>query len=200
VGARLPAPSGRPVAELRNELGVGQRALIACVARLQHQKGLDVLVDAAVQLTGHPRRPLIVIAGEGPERTSLELRIRNTSAPVRLLGARTDVADVLAAADLAVLPSRWEGSPLAAHEALAAGIPLIATGVGGIPLLVGDAARLVPPEDSTALAAALRELLDDPPAAAELGRRGEARAAAWPDAEVTARAVLAVYAEFLDQR
>jgi glycosyltransferase involved in cell wall biosynthesis len=143
---------------------------------------------------------LIVVAGEGPEQAALETRIQARAAPVHLLGARSDVADLLAAADLAVLPSRWEGSPLAAHEALAAGVPLIATAVGGVPLLVGNGARLVPPNDPAALAAALRELLDNPALAVEIAERGLRRAAAWPDAKATARSVLAVYTELLDRR
>jgi glycosyltransferase involved in cell wall biosynthesis len=200
VGAAPLAAPGRPAAEVRAEIGAEGRALIVCVARLHHQKGLDVLVDAAAGLADHPRRPLIAIAGDGPERIPLETRINRTSAPVRLLGARSDVADLLAAADLAVLPSRWEGSPLAAHEALAAGLPLVASAVGGVPLLAGDGARLVPPEDPEVLAAALRDLLDDPAAAAALAGRGRARAATWPDAEATAHGVLAVFGELLDGR
>jgi glycosyltransferase involved in cell wall biosynthesis len=198
AGAAPIAPSGRPAAETRAELGADGRALVVCVARLHHQKGLDILIDAAAGIADDPRRPLVALAGEGPERGLLETRIRQRAAPVRLLGARSDVADLLAAADLAVLPSRWEGSPLAAHEALAAGVPLIATAVGGVPLLVGDGARLVPPDDASALAAALRSLLEDPIGAAELAERGRRRAAAWPDAASAAEAVQAVYAELLD--
>jgi glycosyltransferase involved in cell wall biosynthesis len=200
VGGATAVPSGRPATALRAEVDANGRALIVCVARLHTQKGLDLLIDAAATLAEHPRRPLIAITGEGPERGSLEAQIRKTAAPVRLLGARSDVADVLADADLAVLPSRWEGSPLAAHEALAAGVPLIATRVGGVPLLAGCGARLVPPNDATALAQAMRQLLDEPGEAADLARRGRLAAAAWPDAEASARAVLAVYAEILDRR
>jgi glycosyltransferase involved in cell wall biosynthesis len=197
VGAAPLVTSERPATELRTQIGANGRALVVCVARLHHQKGLDVLVDAAARLVDHPGRPLIVVAGEGPERAALETRIRDTAAPVRLLGARSDVADLLAAADLSVLPSRWEGSPLTAHETLAAGKPLIATRVGGVPLLTGSGARLVPPEDAAALTAAMRELLDDPAAAADLAARGRTRAATWPDAAATTHAVLEVYAELL---
>jgi glycosyltransferase involved in cell wall biosynthesis len=200
VGAAPLPPPARAAAETRAEIGADGWALVVCVARLHHQKGLDVLIDAAAGIADHPRRPLVALVGEGPARGLLKARIQQRAAPVRLLGARSDVAGLLAAADLAVLPSRWEGSPLAAHEALAAGVPLIATAVGGVPLLVGDGARLVPPENASALAAALRSLLDDPISAAELAERGRRRAAAWPDAATTAEAVLAVYAELLDCR
>ena len=104
-----------------------------------------------------------------------------------LLGHRTDVADLLAAADLAVVTSDWEARQLFAQEALRAGVPLVATAVGGLPELVGDAAVLVPPGDVDALDAAVRRLLDDPhgargatPRAARAGRdladRGRHRA------------------------
>jgi glycosyltransferase involved in cell wall biosynthesis len=72
--------------------------------------------------------------------------------------------------------------------------------VGGVPQLVGGGARLVPPGDATALAAALRDLLDNAPAAAALAARGLVRAEALPDAEATADAVLTVYADLLDRR
>ena len=91
-----------------------------------------------------------------------------------LLGHRTDVADLLAGADLAVVTSDWEARQLFAQEALRAGVPLVATAVGGLPELVGDAAALVPPGDVDALDAAVRALLDDPAARAELGRRAPA--------------------------
>ena len=111
---------------------------------------------------------------------------------------RSDVADLLTAADLAVLPSHWEGSPLAAHEALQAGCPLVATAVGGVPALVGpDAAVLVPPGEPGALAGAIAGLLDDPAAAHALAQRGKARARRWPDAAGAAAHVLGIYAELL---
>ena len=157
-----------------------------------------MLIDAAAELAGHPRRPLVVVAGEGPAREELAARIRERSAPVRLLGERTDAADLLRAADLAVLPSRWEGSPLAAHEALQAGAPLVATAVGGLPALAAGAAVLVPPGDAAALAAQLRRLLDDPQEARRIGRLGLERAGRWPDAAATVAGVLATYAELLD--
>ena len=195
--AQLPAP-GRPAARVRADLGVGERALLVCVARLAPQKGLEVLVDAASLIEPHPRRPAVMIAGEGPMRARLTARIAGSGAPVRLLGTRSDVADLLSAADLAVLPSHWEGSPLAAHEALQAGCPLVATDVGGVSAVTGpDAAVLVRPGEPSALAGAIVGLLDDPAAAQALAQRGLARARHWPDAGGTAARVLDVYAELL---
>lgn len=189
---------GVTVAEVRAGLGARDRPLVLAVGRLHPQKGFAVLVRAAALLaTGSRPVPLVVIAGEGPEREDLTAQITALGAPVRLLGHRTDIADLLAAADLVVLPSRWEARALAAQEALRAGRPLVATAVGGLPELLGDAAVLVPPEDPTALAAALAGLLAEPAAAAALGLRGLRRAAAWPGESATVAAVAAVYAELL---
>jgi glycosyltransferase involved in cell wall biosynthesis len=105
------------------------------------------------------------------------------------------VADLLAAADVVVLPSVWEARSLTAQEALRAGRPLVATAVGGLPDLVRDGALLVPPGDPTALAAAVRSLLVDPAAAAALAARGAQVAAGWPTEDDTAAQVAAVYAE-----
>ena len=116
---------------------------------------------------------------------------------VRWLGHRDDVADLLAAADVVVLPSRWEARSLTAQQALLAGRPLVASAVGGLPALLGNGALLVPPGDPEALAAAVRSLLDDPAAAAELVARGRAVAAGWPDEDATVRQVAAVHAELL---
>ena len=169
-------------------------ALIVCVARLHTQKGLDVLIRAACELT---RRTLVVIAGDGPLQDSLQEQIDRTRAPVRLLGRRDDVADLLAAADLVVLPSRWEARPLAVQEAMRLARPVVATDVGGVSGLVGDGAVLVPSEDADALAAAISGLLTDEPRRLELARRGAAVAAKWPTEADTARAVGAVYRELL---
>jgi glycosyltransferase involved in cell wall biosynthesis len=198
--AQVPAPhlqASRDALSVRAELGAEQRPLVLTVSRLGAQKGLPTLVAAAAALAGREPLPLFVIAGDGPEHAELARLAAETGAPVRLLGRRSDVADLLAAADLVVLPSVWEGSPLVAQEALAAGRPLVATGVGGVPGLVGDGAVLIPPADATALAAAIAQLLDQPDEARALASRGQARAATWPTAEEAAAAVLDVYASVL---
>jgi glycosyltransferase involved in cell wall biosynthesis len=112
-----------------------------------------------------------------------------------LLGRRTDVAELLAAADVVVLPSRWEARSLTAQEALRSGRPLVTTMVGGLPGLVQDAAVLVPPDDRDALVRAVSTLLDDPAEAARLAARGQALAATWPTESDTVREVAATYHE-----
>jgi glycosyltransferase involved in cell wall biosynthesis len=191
----LPAPRRRRAA-VRAEFGVAaDRPLILSVGRLHPQKRYDVLIDAAARWRTRTPAPAVVIAGSGPAYLQLAARISTARAPVTLLGHRTDVADLLAGADLAVVTSDWEARQLFAQEALHAGVPLVATAVGGLPELVGDAAVLVPPGDVDAVDAAVRELLDDDARRADLGRRGAARAATWPTEADTVAGLADLYAE-----
>ncbi|MBQ0992190.1 glycosyltransferase family 4 protein [Micromonospora sp. H61] len=191
----LPAPRRRPAA-VRAEFGVRpDQPLIVSVGRLHPQKRYDVLIDAAARWRTRTPPPVVVIAGSGPAYLPLAARTSAARAPVTLLGHRTDVADLLAGADLAVVTSDWEARQLFAQEALRAGVPLVATAVGGLPDLVGDAATLVPAGDVDAVDAAVRALLDDPAARAELGRRGAERAATWPTEADTVATLAALYAE-----
>ncbi|MFF4894093.1 glycosyltransferase family 4 protein [Micromonospora chersina] len=191
----LPAPRRRRAA-VRAEFGAGpDRPLILSVGRLHPQKRYDILVDAAARWRARQPAPLVVIAGSGPAYLPLAARISAARAPVTLLGHRTDVADLLAGADLAVVTSDWEARQLFAQEALGAGVPLVATAVGGLPELVGDAAVLVPAGDVDAVDAAVRDLLDDGTRRAELGLRGAARAATWPTEADTTGALVDLYAE-----
>jgi glycosyltransferase involved in cell wall biosynthesis len=116
---------------------------------------------------------------------------------VTLAGHRNDVPDLLGAADLAVVTSDWEARQLFAQEALRAGVPLVSTSVGGLPELIGDAAAFVPPNNPDAFDTAVRTLLNDRDARADLARRGLARAATWPTEAETAARVAAVYAELV---
>jgi glycosyltransferase involved in cell wall biosynthesis len=194
-------PVRRSAAEVRTELGLEDgRPLLVAVGRLHAQKGYDVLLDAAARWAGDarlPTPPLVAIAGDGPLEAELATRIRAERLPVTLLGRRDDVADLLAAADVCVLPSRWEARSLTAQEALRAGTPLVATRTGGLPELLGDAAELVPAGDATALAEAVTGLLVDADRAARLAAAGRVQAAGWPDEEGTARQLVAVYRELL---
>lgn len=137
--------------------------------------------------------PVFVVAGDGPLRGELQARIDAEALPVTLLGNRDDVPDLLAAATAVVWPSRWEGQPLSLSEALKAGRPVIATAVGGIPELVGDAALLVPFGDVAAMRAAVQEVLV-PERAAALALASAKRGAELPTAEDAVEAVLLAYA------
>ncbi|MEU9237935.1 glycosyltransferase family 4 protein [Streptomyces sp. NPDC048385] len=204
----LPGPR-RPVDEdeaeglrpkVRAELGCMGRPLLIAVGSLDRHRGYDVLLDAARAWCRLDPVPLLVIAGEGPLRASLQRRIEDEELPVRLIGRRDDIAELLAAADLALLPSRWEPRSVLAQEALHAGVPLVATAVGGIPDLVGDAAELVAYGDAPALAATVSRLLGDPERCAELRERGARQAASWPTEDETVAQVLSVYDELTQLR
>jgi glycosyltransferase involved in cell wall biosynthesis len=194
-------PAERSRDEVREELGLDAgRPLVVAVGRLHPQKGYDVLLHAVARWEADDRlrpAPLVAIAGDGPLEDELATRIREQRLPVLLLGRRSDVADLLGAADLCVLPSRWEGSPFTGQEALRAGTPLIATRAGGMPELFGDAASFVPVGDAAALADAVVQVLTDPARAAELAAAGPRQAAGWPDEHAAGRRLAAVYRELL---
>jgi glycosyltransferase involved in cell wall biosynthesis len=201
VSAPLLPPVRRTAAEVRADLGVADgRPLVVAVGRLHPQKGYDVLLDAAARWAAEPRLsapPLVAVAGSGPLHDELAARIAAERLPVTLLGRRDDVADLLTAADVCVLPSRWEARSLTAQEALRCGTPLVATRTGGLPELLGDAAVLVPVGDAAAFADAVTGLLVDRARAARLAETGRAQAAGWPDEAGTARQLVALYQELL---
>ncbi|MFF2066876.1 glycosyltransferase family 4 protein [Streptomyces sp. NPDC058200] len=197
-GPRRPADGPRDKA--RAELGAVDRPLLMAVGGLALNQGYDTLLDAARTWRGLDPTPLLVIAGEGRERGRLQRRIENGELPVRLVGSRNDITELLAAADLALLPSRWEARSVLAQEALRLGVPLIATAVGGIPELVGDAAELVPYGDAAALSEAVVRLLGDPDRRRRLAVAGRAQAATWPTEDETIAQVLSVYDELTQPR
>lgn len=187
----LPAPA-RDRAGVRAELGADNQILVLAVGRLAPQKDYPTLLQAAriwqedwaSQRTGSPSAaPRLVIAGGGPLHDALQAEIDALGLDAVLLGHRDDVADLLSAADILALSSTWEARPLAVQEAMRAGVPVVATAVGGTPELARDAAVLVPPEDPQALAAAVTRLATDPAERARLAAAGRARADSWPDAE-----------------
>ncbi|MET8957720.1 glycosyltransferase family 4 protein [Streptomyces sp. NPDC004393] len=182
------------------ELGATGRPLLMAVGSLERYRGYDVLLDASRTWRRLDPVPLVVVAGEGPLRTVLQRRIDDEELPVRLVGRREDVGELLAAADLALLPSSWESRSVLAQEALHAGVPLVATAVGGVRELVGDAAELVPYGDAEALATAVVRLLDDPARRELLRERGVRQAATWPTEDETVAQVLSVYDELTQVR
>jgi glycosyltransferase involved in cell wall biosynthesis len=149
----------------RAELGVGENELlVVTVANLRGQKDYPTLLQAARRLADAGAAVRFVSVGQGPlahelenERDRLDLR-----GWFRFLGYRADPVRVLVAGDVFCLSSRFEGLPIALLEAMAAGLPVVATGVGGVPAVITDGreGRLVPPGDSAALAGAVNELYD----------------------------------------
>ena len=188
--ALVPAPEPPPGDPGRGRAVLGEGPVVLAVARLAPQKGLLTLLDVAARLT----RGRIVVVGDGPLHDELAARIRDEHLPVTLAGRRDDVADLLAAADVALSTSLWEGQPVFVQEALRAGVPVVATDVGGTAEVTGDAAVLVPVGDPGALAEALEALLGDPAARAERGRRSAARAAQLPGADAALAQVREIHA------
>ncbi|UBU09795.1 glycosyltransferase family 4 protein [Nonomuraea gerenzanensis] len=137
--------------------------------------------------------PLFVVAGEGPLRGELQRRIDAEGLPVVLLGNRDDVPDLLGAAEVLLMPSRWEGQPLTLREALMTGTPAIASDVGGIPEILGDAGILVPYGDVERFRAAVRELLETPGAARTLAEAAERRGREMPGEDEAVASALGVY-------
>jgi glycosyltransferase involved in cell wall biosynthesis len=152
-------------------LGADEFAYIY-VGRLSPEKDLGTLLEAFATLPADVRdRSRLYLVGDGSERASLETRRDSLGllARVTLLGARSDVAEILTAADAFVMSSRSEGLPMVLLEAMVAGVPCVATAVGGIPgLFGGDRGVCVRPQDSAALAAAMASIARSPELRARL--------------------------------
>jgi glycosyltransferase involved in cell wall biosynthesis len=191
-----PAPEAGQVSAVRAEMSPNGVPVVLAVGRLAAQKGLDTLLAAATRWQHRQPPPRLVIAGEGPLAGELAATAARDGTDLVLLGQRSDVPALLAAADVVVVPSRWEGSALIVQEALRAGRPLVATRAGGNPALTGDdGAVLVRAGAVGALADAVAAVLDDPALAAGLSRGALVQAARLPDPEGTVQAVLAIYRE-----
>jgi glycosyltransferase involved in cell wall biosynthesis len=143
-----------------------------------------------------------VLLGEGPDLDELRSLVvgLGLEREVLLTGNRPDVPDVLAALDVAVLSSIWEGAPLALLEYMAAGAPIVATAVGAVPELIDDGVHglLVGARDPAALAAAIARLLDDPPLARRLGGAARARQRAEFDLGVQIERLERLYVELFE--
>lgn len=190
-----PQPTAADVAAARTDMGAGGRPVVLAVARLAPQKGLDVLISAADRWRDRDPQPRTVIAGAGPLAADLLAQAGRGGADVVLLGARDDVPALLLAADVVVVPSRWEARALIIQEAMRAGRPVVATRVGGTPELTGtDAAVLVPPEDPAALADAVAGVLDDASLAARLSGAARQRSASLPAERDAVQSAVAIYA------
>lgn len=198
AGLRVPAarvhvvPNGVDLPD--DPAGPAGRAVprVGALGRLTAQKGFDVLLDAVRSLTDSGVAVEVVVGGAG--RDGDRLRAAAAGLPVTFCGFVDDVRGFLAGLDVFCLSSRREALPLVLLEAMAEGLPCVATDVGDVAVAVGPDAVVVPPGDAGALAAALAGLLGEPAARAELGRRARARAVAAFDADLMARRTLDVLA------
>jgi glycosyltransferase involved in cell wall biosynthesis len=151
---------------------------VTVLANLRPEKGIVQIVEAAAVVKRAAPDVRVDIWGEGPLRSEAEARIRSLglTETVRLRGSTRAPEEVLRSSDLFVLPSLSEASSNVLLEAMATGVPVIATRIGGTPALVGDAAVLVPPGDSAALAAAVVDLARNKALATRLGASARSRA------------------------
>lgn len=187
VRSRLPALSGTGT----------DAPLVVCVGRLCRQKGQDVLLRAWPSVTARLPAARLVLVGDGPDRR----RLRDAAPPgVLFAGAARDTAPWYQAADVVVLPSRWEGMALAPLEAMACGRPVVVTDAGGARECLPPAdvpGCVVPVGDEEALAAALSRLLADPELRTAAGLRALAHVTGHHDVTRSAAAVTALYADLL---
>jgi glycosyltransferase involved in cell wall biosynthesis len=165
--------------ELRHRLKLpANRLVVISIGRLTRAKGYPHLLSA-LALTPPEERPLALIIGDGPDKAELASKVAalNLGNDVLLLGYRQDVPALLAAADLFVLPSLWEGLPLALIEAMASGLPVLVTSVGENVNVVedGKSGLLIRPGDVRSLADALRVLLRDGARREEMGKTARER-------------------------
>jgi glycosyltransferase involved in cell wall biosynthesis len=187
-----------PPARARQALGLTDADfVVACVGRLHPHKGQADLVDALAIVRERVPGLVCLVAGEGPERASLEARVRarDLTDRCRFLGSVDRIETIYAACDVAVLPSRFEGMPNTVLEAMAMGRPVVATSVDGSVELVrhGETGVLVPPRNAGALADALMGLARDRAAASRMGARGRAAVEAQYDIQRTVHLVEALY-------
>ena len=200
LNAYVPRTGPRPPARLREELGLADDVpLVGTAAIHRPQKALHVLLEAFARVRGAH----LVIAGDGVCRPDLERQAADLGIASRthFLGLRDDVDGILAALDVAVMSSDYEGTPLFGFECMAAGTPLVATAVGGLPDMLEDgrSALLVPRRDPAALAAGIERLLaapDERRALADAATRALERYEIDPVAERFA----GFYRELLDRK
>jgi glycosyltransferase involved in cell wall biosynthesis len=185
-------------ADARRALGLPETAaVVGMVARVSRDKGADVLIRAAARIKGRTPDLRVVFIGGAREirdfRTLAETE--GVSDIVLFAGYRADARRLMQAMDIVVLPTRLEGSPYAILEAMAAGKPVVASRIGGVPELVVDGAtgRLFPMDDVAALAAALTELLEDPKKRAAMGAAGRARVEKYFSQTVMLERMAALY-------
>jgi glycosyltransferase involved in cell wall biosynthesis len=190
--------------DVRFELGIADEEVLALtVANLRSEKGYDVLLETArlCLAAGAPVR--FVSVGRGPLEPELtaSAQAAGLDGHFAFLGTRTDTPRLMAGADVFVLPSHQEGLPVALMEAMSAGLPVVATIVGGVPDIVSDDVEglLVSPGRPDLLAEALRRVAGDASMRARLGAASSTRSEAF-DVRVAARAIESVYDEVLEAR
>ncbi len=193
VASPTPAASQKTPRQVRAALGLDDEPVVLAVGRLHPQKDYPTLVAAMAQLQSRRPRPVLLVAGDGPEATHVQSLVDEQQVDARLLGRRNDVADLMIASDVLAIPSVWEARSLVVQEAMQVGLPVVATRVGGLPELIGPDGLLVEPGDVAGLAQAIGSVLDDPVLGADLAERARVRAGSWPTEDDVVDRVVDVY-------
>jgi len=162
--------------QVRKELGVTHHVpLVGYVGRLEEVKGPLIFVEAAMKIaSAHPQAHFLM-AGDGPLKAEVVKKARGVP-HLHIMGFREDIADCIAALDILLIPSLNDGFNLAAVEAMASSKPIVATSVGGLPEVIGDAGILVRRGDTTRMAQEAVKLLNSPDMRKTIGTRGRKRA------------------------
>jgi glycosyltransferase involved in cell wall biosynthesis len=199
---KIDPPPPEAVAKLRKELlGPTHTQLLIAVGRLMYQKAYHDLISAMVQVRQQLPNVKLVIAGVGHlgDQLSAQIDSLNIGDTVELLGLRDDVPELLAASDIFVMSSHWEGLPLAALEAMAMGLPLIATSVGELPYLINkDNGILVDPGQPRQLGKAIIELLKNPERRKEMGQNSRKLVEEKYRHDIWQREMVQLYSEVLN--
>lgn len=200
--AELPGPEVRT--RVRAEWGFGDdEFVVGHAAAFTAEKGQDVALEAAILLTGRLPQARLVLVGDGPTRTSPSVaeKLRRIGPRARLLGYVENLAEFFAGLDLYIMPSRSESWGLAALHAMAHGLPVVASNVGGLPEVIeeGVSGWLVPPGAPDALAEAIAAAASDPERLRQFGRNARQRASQFSIEQTVAR-VEAVYYRLLGGR
>ena len=171
-------PANRNKVKMDFGLG-GEEIIVGFIGRFHAQKGIDVLLKAFEKIEKSKMNVRLMLVGDGTLRKKIWKQSQTLGNDNRVLftGIRKDIPLILSSLDIFVLPSRWEGLPLVLLEAMAAGLPIVATAVGGIPEVVvdGETGFLVPPEDPEALASAITRLIEDSVLRKKFGKAGYKR-------------------------
>jgi glycosyltransferase involved in cell wall biosynthesis len=197
----IPGPLGAAKREaIDAELGLTERPVVSIVGRLVAQKAHQRFVEAARLVAAELPGCRFVIVGDGPRRAELEALVdrRGLGESVRFTGEREDARELIARSDAIVFSSDWEGMPMVALEALAAGVPVVSTDVEGMRQLLADDAGIVVPRTADALADAVVSLLRSQDRGRRMGEVGRSRVRDRHSVETMVTAYRSLYEELLD--
>jgi glycosyltransferase involved in cell wall biosynthesis len=183
--------------KVRKELGIKQDVpLVGFVGRLEEVKGPHLFVDAAMKIRAAAPQAHFLMVGDGAMKTTIEKMSPETT-NLHIVGYREDIADVIAALDILLIPSLNDGFNLAAVEAMASSKPIVATAVGGLPEVVGDCGILVEAGDISRMAEQTIKLLNAPDLRHEMGARGRRRAESLFARDACLKSTINIYKQVL---